>query len=156
MNAKKMGLAIERAEAESVLGTQDVLGGLLPLPRRWNGLSIGPMSLGHLLVLARLGNPFAQACMGVEVSQLEMVDQMKSDQEVIFVLCHDASEVMEWMREGCFGSYFEKFISKLPLSVVADSGLIEVLGLCVRDSRESYLAMEAAGGGAGKKLRSLG
>lgn len=62
----KISHAMERASLAGETVPSDVLSALLPEPVLFGGFRIGPVSVGHVLALARVGNPLAYSLVSGE------------------------------------------------------------------------------------------
>lgn len=154
-DAQLMAEAMQHGSRAASLASADVMCGLLPDARPFRGWMVGPISLGHVLALSKVGNALAGVLVGAEAPVLSMGEQLRADQEAFYVLTRGADVSLAAIRRGSFNADVEGFISELPLAH-AFSGFADVMALAVGDSMRAYLPMEADGGGKGGKLRSLG
>lgn len=150
----KISHAMERASLAGETVPSDVLSALLPEPVLFGGFRIGPVSVGHVLALARVGNPLAYSLVSRSVDEQTLADRLVTDIEAFYLLTMPAPLALRVVRSPQYRDELDSFVSALPVGFLR-SGYESAVLAATAASLQAYLPMEAVGEGARGKRRSL-
>lgn len=115
------------------------------------------LTVGHMLVLARIGNPLIPVIMGRNFSDVRTESEvMMDDLRCMYIVTHSAKECRDLLASGEFEEAVMNLAEELPAAAYLGFG--PALNSAISAGFETALAMEARGegGSGGKRLKPDG